>query len=44
MANKSRTGHTEQMHALLEKHGASKLSLIEPSRYPALLADVEAVK
>jgi len=37
LAGKSRDGHTENIRALLEKYGASKLSEIDPSRYQDLM-------
>jgi len=39
LAEKSRDGHTEAIRELLAAHGAPKLSAIDPTRYPALLAD-----
>ena len=39
LAEKSRNGHTAKVRELLEKHGASKLSEIDPKKYAALLAD-----
>lgn len=43
LAEKSRAGHTAEVKELLEKHGASKLSGIDPAEYPALLAEVEVL-
>lgn len=43
LAEKSRAGHTAEVRKLLEKHGASKLSEIDPVKYPALLADAEGL-
>jgi len=43
LAEKSRDGHTADVRALLEKHGAAKLSEIDPAKYAALLADAEAL-
>ena len=43
LAEKSRNGHTAYIRALLEKHGAAKLSEIDPAKYTALLADAEAL-
>lgn len=43
LAEKSRAGHTAEVRALLVKHGAEKLSDIDPAKYPALLADVEVL-
>lgn len=41
LAEKSRSGHTAQVCALLEKHGAMKLSEIDPAEYEALLVEAE---
>ena len=41
LADKSRQGHTAEIRALLQKHGASKLSQIDPAHYKALLAEAE---
>ena len=43
LAEKSRSGHTEEVRALLNKHGADKLSEIDPAEYPALLAEAEVL-
>lgn len=43
LAEKSRSGHTANVRELLEKHGAEKLSEIDPSEYPALLAEAEVL-
>lgn len=43
LAEKSRNGHTAKVRELLEKHGASKLSEIDPAKYTALLADAEVL-
>mgnify|MGYP000305600539 CR=1 FL=1 len=39
LAEKSRAGHTAEVKTLLIKHGADKLSDIDPAEYPALLAE-----
>lgn len=39
LAEKSRSGYTEEVRSLLEAHGANKLSEIDPKEYPALLAE-----
>ena len=41
LANKSRMGHTAAIRELLTQYGASKLSEIDPAKYPALLKDAE---
>ena len=43
-AEMSRAGFTEALKGLLKKHGADKLSSIDPSQYAALLADAEAIQ
>lgn len=43
LAEKSRAGHTAEVKALLTKHGADKLSDINPAEYPALLAEAEVL-
>lgn len=43
LAEKSRAGHTAEVRALLVKHGADKLSDIDPAEYPVLLADAEVL-
>ena len=43
LAEKSRSGHTAEIRALLQKYGANRLSEVEPSDYTALLADAEVL-
>ena len=43
LAEKSRAGHTSEIKALLIKHGADKLSDIDPAEYLALLAEAEVL-
>ena len=43
LAEKSRDGHTALVRELLEKHGAAKLSEIDPKEYAALLAEAEVL-
>jgi hypothetical protein len=43
LAEKSRAGHTAEVRELLKKHGAEKLSAIDPAEYAALLAEAEAL-
>ena len=43
LAEKSRAGYTANVRALLEKHGAAKLSEINPEKYAALLAEAEVL-
>ena len=43
LAEKSHDGFTAEIRALLQKHGADKLSLIAPSEYESLMKDAEAL-
>ena len=43
LAEKSRAGHTAEVRELLNKHGADKLSGIDPVEYAALLAEAEVL-
>ena len=43
LADKSRAGFTEQVKELLKKHGADKLSAVDPAEYKALLADAKVL-
>ena len=43
LAEKSRAGYTAKVRELLEKHGAAKLSEINSSEYPSLLAAAEVL-
>ena len=42
-ADKSHKGYTAEVKAILTKHGAEKLSGINPAEYKALLAEVEVL-
>jgi|AGTN01.3.fsa_nt_gi hypothetical protein len=44
LAEKSQDGFTVEVRRLLEKHGATKLSRINPSEYSTLLLEAEALK
>ena len=43
LAEKSRAGYTAEVRELLNKHGADKLSGIDPAEYAALLAEAEVL-
>lgn len=43
LADISRTGHTDEVKALLEKYGVSRLSEIKEEDYAALLAEAEGL-
>lgn len=42
-ADKSRKGFTAEVKSILIKHGADKLSEVDPTEYKALLAEVEVL-
>lgn len=44
LADKSQQGFTADVRTLLDKHGAIKLSQINPANYAALMADAENLK
>lgn len=44
LAEKSHKGFTTEVRTLLEKHGAKKLSEIDPANYAALIRDAEGLK
>ena len=43
LAEKSRCGHTAQVRELLQKHGAVKLSAIDPTEFETLLSEAAAI-
>lgn len=43
LAEKSRAGFTDEVKAILTKHGAEKLSEVDPTEYKALLAEAEVI-
>ena len=43
LADKSRARHTAEIRELLKKYGASKLSLVDPIHYEALLREAEVI-
>lgn len=43
LAEKAKAGHTVAVKDILLKHGADKLSGIDPSEYAALVAEVEVL-
>ena len=44
LADKARLGRTAEVKAILQKHGAQKLSEIDPGEYASLLAEAEALR
>lgn len=43
LAQKSKSGYSKEIKALITKHGAEKLSDIKPSEYAALVAEAEVL-
>lgn len=43
LAEKSRSGHTAEVRAIIQKYGADRLSDIDPKDYPAVLAEAEVL-
>lgn len=43
LAQKSAEGRSSDIHALLDRYGAKKLSAVDPARYSELLRDAEAL-
>lgn len=43
LADKSRSGHTEEVKALISKYGADRLSDINPADFTALMAEAEVI-
>ena len=41
LADKSRAGHTAEIREILKKHGADKLSEVDPAEYPAIMKEAE---
>ena len=43
LAQKSADGFTDKIRELLKKHGADKLSAVDPANYAALMVDAEGL-
>ncbi len=43
LADKSRSGHSAEVKALISKYGADKLSEVDPSKYPEMFKEAEAI-
>ena len=43
LSEKSRAGYTANVHELLQKYGANKLSQVDPANSEALLRDAEVI-
>ena len=44
LADKASSGHREAVQALIHKHGAQRLSDIDPSEFGALIAEARAIQ
>lgn len=44
LADKSRAGHTAEVREIIKKHGADRLSEIDPKEYAEVLAEADALK
>ena len=44
LAQKSRSGYTAQVRGMLIRHGADRLSAVDPKEYAALLAEAEVLE
>lgn len=43
LAEKSTAGYTAEVRALLEKHGSTKLSTIDPAEYSSMMEELEKI-
>lgn len=43
LAEKSRRGFTEEVKEIISKHGADRLSSIDPSEYESILSEAEVI-
>lgn len=43
LADKSRAGHTTEVRAIIQKHGASRLSEVDPDQYAAIIKEAEVL-
>ncbi|MCC8057225.1 hypothetical protein [Cloacibacillus sp.] len=44
LADKASSGHRESVQALIQKHGAKRLSEVDPSEFDALIEEARAIK
>lgn len=44
LAEKSRVGFTEEIRAIIKRHGADRLSDVDPAEYEAVIAETEVLK
>ena len=43
LADKNRAGHTAEVRAIIQKHGASRLSEVNPEQYAAIIQEAEVL-
>lgn len=43
LADKSREGHTAEVRAIIQKHGADRLSGLDPKDYASVISEAEAL-
>ena len=43
LADKSRAGHTAEVRAIIQKHGADRLSEVDPEQYAAIIQEAEVL-
>lgn len=43
LAEKSRAGHTAEVREIIQRHGAEKLSDVDPAEYESLIAEAEVL-
>jgi hypothetical protein len=44
LADKASRGHRDAVQSLINKHGANRLSDIDPSEYPTLIKEAQAIQ
>lgn len=43
LADKSRSGHTAEVRAIIQKYGADRLSKVDPKHYAAIIQEAEVL-
>jgi hypothetical protein len=43
LADKSRSGHTAEVRAIIQKYGADRLSKVDPEHYAAIIQEAEVL-
>ena len=44
LADKSRSGFTNEVREIIKRHGADRLSAVDPAEYEAMIAETENLK